>query len=61
MKPIQHYAGWRILYTIYWTIDAHWWTYGEYVPRLDTWLQDRMDSLGLRMGFLVSEHQETEA
>lgn len=50
---MKHYAAWRISYTLFWKIDALCWTYGERHPRLEQWLWDRMDRLGIRMGFLL--------
>lgn len=51
-NPIQHYARWRILYTMYWKVDALW-TGNSRFRRLNTWLNDCMDNVGLRMGFLL--------
>lgn len=56
----RYYACWRILYTIYWKIDASSWTYVEPFPRLENWLHDCMDSIGIRLGFLIAERMKDE-
>lgn len=57
--PIRYYASWRILYTIYWKVDALYGACPEFSPRLDTWINDRMDSFGIRLGFLIPERKDT--
>lgn len=56
-KPttIRHYTYWRILYTIYWKVDALCWTYGERFPWLERELYDPMWVLGETWGFLIPE------
>lgn len=56
--PNRHYTYWRILYEIYWKADALYGACPEFSPRLDNWINDRMDRLGVRLGFLSPERMD---